>query len=46
MAIGSVKSLAEARSIVSTSFNVKRYEPRESGKWAQAYDRYRAMIGK
>jgi rhamnulokinase len=46
MAIGAVKSLAEARKIVRNSFPVKRYEPRETGKWDAAYDRYREVVGR
>jgi rhamnulokinase len=45
MATGDVKSLAEARSIVRNSFEVKRYEPTKSKQWEDAYTRYRKMIG-
>jgi len=40
MATGDVKSLAEARTIVRESFPVKRYEPRQTKQWEQAYRRY------
>ena len=40
-AVGQVKSLADLRAIVRNSFEVKRYEPRDTGKWDAAYGRYR-----
>jgi rhamnulokinase len=43
MATGDVKSLADARAIVRESFNVKRFEPRDTAKWDQAYARYRDL---
>ncbi|HYO09824.1 MAG TPA: rhamnulokinase family protein [Tepidisphaeraceae bacterium] len=43
MATGDVKSLADARAIVRESFDVKRYEPRDTAKWDEAYERYRAL---
>jgi rhamnulokinase len=43
MATGDVKSLTDARQIVRNSFHVKRYEPRETAKWDEAYARYRAL---
>jgi len=46
MAIGQVGSLAEARAIVRASFDVKRYEPRPDARWAEAYERFRAVSGK
>jgi rhamnulokinase len=46
MATGDIKSLAEARQIVRESFEVKRYEPQHSGKWEEAYVRYKGIIGK
>ena len=46
MAVGEIKSLSDARAIVSESFEVKKYEPRDSGSWNQAYARYREVIGK
>jgi rhamnulokinase len=46
MATGSVKSLADARQIVRASFDVKRYEPKETAKWDAAYARYREIVGK
>jgi rhamnulokinase len=43
MATGEVKSLADAREIVRQSFDVKRYEPRETKKWDEAYGRFRSL---
>jgi sugar (pentulose or hexulose) kinase len=43
MATGDVKSLADARAIVRESIDVKRYEPRDSARWEQAYRRYRDL---
>ncbi len=43
MATGRVKSLREAREIVCRSFDVKRYEPRESGKWEEAVGRFEKL---
>ncbi len=40
MAVGRMKSLGEAREIVRVNFGVKRYEPRDVGKWDSAYRRY------
>jgi hypothetical protein len=39
-----VKSLGAASAIVRDSFEVKRYEPRPTKQWEQAYARYRAML--
>ena len=44
MATGRIRSLDEARAIVRASFDVKRYEPRETAKWEQAYSRYRELL--
>ena len=44
MAVGRVKSLAEARGIVRENFDVKRFEPRETGKWDAAYQRYMGIV--
>lgn len=41
MAVGEIASLVDARSVVQTSFEVKRYEPREDRQWDEAYVRYR-----
>jgi len=44
MAVGAVKSLADARQIVRDSFPVKRYEPQDAKKWDEAYVRYTAIV--
>ena len=44
MAVGQIKSLAEARAIVRENFEVKRYEPRDVGKWDAAYERYMEIV--
>jgi sugar (pentulose or hexulose) kinase len=46
MAVGQVATLADARAIVAASFTVKRYEPRETKTWDQAYTRFREILGK
>ncbi|MGD0770359.1 MAG: FGGY-family carbohydrate kinase [Tepidisphaeraceae bacterium] len=46
MAVGRVKSLAEARAIVRENFNVQRYEPRNVAKWDAAYQRYVQIVDK
>lgn len=46
MAVGAVKSLAEARGIVRDSFNVKTYEPREVEKWDSAYNKFQEIVGR
>jgi rhamnulokinase len=46
MATGDVKSLADARAVVRASFDVKRYEPQQPKQWAEAYARYRDVLGK
>lgn len=43
MAIGRIRSLADARAIVRASFDVKRYEPRGSSQWDEAYQRFLAL---
>ncbi len=44
MATGDVKSLADARAIVRQSFDVKRYEPRDTAKWDDAYQRFKKLV--
>jgi rhamnulokinase len=43
MATGDVKSIADLRAIVRNSFDVKRYEARETGKWDAAYEQFKAL---
>lgn len=44
MAVGQIRSLAELRSIIRASFEVKRYEPRDAGQWDSAYARFRELV--
>jgi rhamnulokinase len=46
MAVGAVKTVAEMRSIVRGSFNVKRFEPGDAGKWDRAYERYMEIVAR
>jgi rhamnulokinase len=46
MATGQIKSLADARKVVANSFDVKKYEPRDTAKWDQAYARFREVMAK
>jgi hypothetical protein len=32
--------------VVRASFDVKRYEPQQPKQWAEAYSRYREVLGK
>jgi rhamnulokinase len=41
MATKAVKSLAEARQIVAQSFEVKRYDPRDTKSWDEAHERFK-----
>jgi rhamnulokinase len=43
MATGDIKSLADTRAIVRSSFDVKRYRPRHTGPWDEAYERFRKL---
>jgi sugar (pentulose or hexulose) kinase len=45
MATGDIKSLTDARAVVRASFDVKKYEPRDTAKWDKAYARYREILG-
>jgi rhamnulokinase len=44
MALGEIKSLAELRSIIRASFELKQYEPRHAKEWDAAYSRYRDLM--
>ncbi len=44
MATGEIKSLDEMRSVIRSSFDVKRYEPRDTRTWDNAYARYREIL--
>jgi rhamnulokinase len=39
-------SLAEAREVVRSSFEVKRYEPREAGAWEGPAERFAGLVGR
>ena len=43
MATGDVKSIADLRAIVRNSFDVMRYEPRETVKWDAAYEKFKQL---
>ena len=43
MAVREIASLVDARSVVQSSFEVKRYEPRDDRQWEEAYGRYRRI---
>jgi rhamnulokinase len=43
VALGELSSLDEARAVVRASFEVTRYEPEETGRWAEAYVRWSAL---
>ncbi|HEX4124384.1 MAG TPA: rhamnulokinase family protein [Tepidisphaeraceae bacterium] len=45
MAVGEIKSLADARAIVRGSFPVRSYEPRDAGRWDEAYSRFVGILG-
>jgi len=44
MATGLVGSLDEVRQIVRNSFQLERYEPRDTGAWDEAYGRFQSLI--
>jgi rhamnulokinase len=44
MALGSIKSLVDARDVVRRSFDVKRYEPRDTKPWDAAYAKYQQLV--
>jgi rhamnulokinase len=46
MAVGRLKSLADARAIVRENFDVQRYEPKNAAKWDAAYRRYMEIVDK
>jgi rhamnulokinase len=43
MAMGRVRNLEQARSIVRSSFEIKRFEPRDNKAWEGALNRYRDL---
>ena len=44
-AVGAVGSLADMRAIVRSSVSLDTYLPEDTGAWAEAYGRYRAVTG-
>jgi rhamnulokinase len=44
MALGELASLAEARALLRQSFELRRYEPRAGGGWAEAYAKLKGMV--
>ncbi|MGA2231035.1 MAG: rhamnulokinase family protein [Tepidisphaeraceae bacterium] len=46
MAVGTLKSMAEVRTVIRESFHVKRYEPTDTQKWDRAYERYMEIVAK
>ena len=41
---GDIKDIAEARKIISDSFTLKEYEPKDSQKWNEACERFKNII--
>ena len=46
MAVGEIKNLAEARSVIRTSFPVKRFDPGDRKLWDKAYERFSELTRK
>jgi len=44
MAVGRLRSLAEAREVVRNSFTLVRYEPSDSGYWKRRYECFRELF--
>ncbi len=44
ISLGDIKNLEEGRAVVKQSFDVKRYEPRNTAEWNDAYGRYRQVL--
>jgi rhamnulokinase len=42
--LGLVGSLAEAREVVRQSFDVRRYEPRETEQWHDGYGKFCGLL--
>jgi rhamnulokinase len=45
VAVGELSSLEQARELIRRSFELKRYEPRDTSAWEDNYERFRALIG-
>ncbi len=46
MALGHIDSLAELRAVVARSFELERFEPEETDRWTDAYERFETIVGK
>ena len=44
--IGAVASLDQARGIVADSFSPRKFEPKDTAQWQQAYERFRKLVTK
>jgi sugar (pentulose or hexulose) kinase len=44
IALGDIANLEQGRAIVHDSFNVKRYEPKNSQAWDEAFGRYQKVL--
>ena len=44
IAAGAIGSLAEARDVVRDSFSVETFEPRQTGQWDAAYERFKSLL--
>lgn len=45
MASGCIKDIAQARRVISSSFELKKYEPRNSDLWESAYVKFKNLVG-
>jgi rhamnulokinase len=45
IALGQIKTLQQARTIIKNSFPIKTYEPEASEAWSQAYERFLEITG-
>jgi rhamnulokinase len=45
VALGEVGSIAEAREIIRTSFEVEEYRPLNAGLWDGAFERFKKLVG-
>jgi len=46
MALGHIDSLAELRAVVARSFELEHYEPEETDRWSDAFERFETIVGK
>lgn len=45
IATGVLPDLAAARKLIANSFNVKTYEPKDTARWDEAYERFKKLQG-